>query len=68
VPQQPDDEPAEQSGHWTTMTVDDAIEHLKTWWIDAMDDPAAIATLMIHVCGCPRAAVVDGTHITAELP
>lgn len=59
--------PTERSGQWTTMTVDDAVEHLKTW-IDGIDDPSEIATLMIHVCGCPRAAVVDGTHISAEMP
>lgn len=59
--------PTERSGQWTTMTIDDAIEHLKTW-IDGLDDPSEIAALMCHVCGCPRAAVVDGTHITAELP
>ncbi len=59
--------PAERSGQWTTMTIDDAIEHLKVW-IDGLDDPSQIATLMIHVCGCPRAAVIDGTHISAEMP
>jgi hypothetical protein len=65
---QPDaDAPAERSGQWTTMTIDDAVEHLKTW-IDGLDDPSQIATLMIHVCGCPRAAVIDGTHIAAEMP
>ena len=65
---QPEAEPpAERSGQWTTMTVDDAVEHLKTW-IDGLDEPSQIATLMIHVCGCPRAAVIDGTHIAAELP
>lgn len=57
----------ERSGVWTQMTLDDAVEHLKTW-IDGLDDPAQIALLMIHVCGCPRAAVIDGTHIAAELP
>jgi len=56
-----------RSGVWTQMTVDDAIEHLKTW-IGLIDDPAQIALLMIHVCGCPRAAVIGGTHIAAELP
>lgn len=56
-----------RSGVWTQMTVDDAVEHLKTW-IDNIDDPAQIALMMIHVCGCPRAAVIDGTHIAAELP
>ena len=59
--------PAERSGHWQTMTVDQAIEHLETW-IDMIDDPSQIAALMIHVCGCPRAAVINGTHIAAELP
>jgi hypothetical protein len=49
------------------MTLDEAVKHLKTW-IDLLDDPSEIATLMIHVCGCPRAAVIDGTHIAAELP
>jgi hypothetical protein len=34
----------------------------------SLDDPSQIATLMCHVCGCPRAAVIDGTHIAAELP
>jgi hypothetical protein len=58
---------AERSGEWTTMTIDDAVEHLKTW-IDNLDDPSQIATLMIHVCGCPRAAVIDGTHISVEMP
>lgn len=59
--------PTERSGEWTTMAVDDAVEHLKIW-IDGLDDPSEIATLMIHVCGCPRAAVVGGTHIAAEMP
>ena len=59
--------PAERSGHWQKMTLEEAVEHLKTW-IDLLDDPSQIATLMIHVCGCPRAAVIDGTHIAAELP
>jgi hypothetical protein len=60
------DVPEEGSGHWTTMTVDGAIEHLKNW-IDNLDDPSQIATLMIHVCGCRKAAVIDGTHIAAEI-
>lgn len=65
---QGEDEPlAERSGQWTTMTTDDAIEHLKSW-IDEIEDASQIATLMIHVCGCPRAAVIDGTHISAEMP
>jgi hypothetical protein len=67
VPQAATDVPAERSGEWTRMTVDDAVEHLKTW-IDGLDDPSEIAALMIHVCGCPRAAVIDGTHIAAEMP
>jgi hypothetical protein len=62
-----DEGPVERSGEWVTMTVDDAVEHLKTW-IDGLDDPSEIATLMIHVCGCPRAAVIGGTHIAAEMP
>lgn len=62
-----DNAPAARSGQWVTMTVEEAIEHLKTW-IDGIDDPSQIAILMIHVCGCPRAAVIDGTHIAAELP
>lgn len=61
------EQPTERSGQWTTMTIEDAIEHLKVW-IDGLENPSEIATLMCHVCGCPRAAVVDGTHITAELP
>jgi hypothetical protein len=61
------DVPEERSGHWMTMTVDDAVEHLKSW-IDNLDDPSQVATLMIHVCGCPRAAVIGGTHIAAEMP
>jgi len=62
-----DDSPAQGSGTWIRMTVDDAVEHLKTW-IDGIEDPSELATLMLHVCGCPRAAVIDGTHIAAELP
>ncbi len=65
--EQADEPQEERSGVWTQMTVEGAIEHLKTW-IDDIDDPAQIALLMIHVCGCPRAAVIDGTHIAAELP
>ena len=59
--------PTVRSGHWQKMTLEEAVEHLKTW-IDQLDDPSQVATLMIHVCGCPRAAVIDGTHIAAELP
>jgi len=57
----------ERSGVWTTMTIGDAFEHLKTW-IDGINDPAQIALLMIHVCGCPRAAVIDDTLIASEMP
>jgi hypothetical protein len=60
------DVPEGGSGHWTTMTVDGAVAHLKTW-IDNMDGPSQIATLMIHACACRKAAVIDGTHIAAEI-
>ena len=49
------------------MTLDEAVEHLKTW-IDGVDDPSQIAALMIYVYRCPRAAVIEGGHIAAKLP
>ena len=58
----------EHSGAWDSMTVDEAVEHLKSW-IDGIDEPNENARLMLVVCGCSRAAVVeDGKRIMFELP
>lgn len=61
------DQTVDGSGHWVSMSVDEAAEHLKSW-IDNLE-PSDLALALIQVCGCPRVVYHDRTErFDLELP